>query len=150
MDGSYKQINCLTDLVYLIHIYKSQTQLLNKLDKLLMLILENNILCYGTDLIILSEKIEQISGNHDSTYDLLSINGSPVGILDFTPVPFNNTKPQKIHGLFKLLNFLFNNTDDDQAQSALRHITQELISARVNDADNNLSTLIKSNFNKNN
>ena len=149
MDGSYKQINCLTDLSYLIHSYKSQTQLLNKLDKLLMLLLENNILCYGTDLIILSEKIEQISGNHDSTYDLLSINGSSVGILDFTPVPFN-TKPQKIHGLFKLLKFLFNNTDDNQAQSAVRHITQELISARVNDADNNLSTLIKSNFNKNN
>ena len=150
MDGNYKQINCLTDLVYLIHIHKSQTQLLNKLDKLLMLLLENNILCYGTDLIILSEKIEQISSNHDSTYDLLSINGSSVGILDFTPVPFNNTKPQKIHGLFKLLNFLFNNTDDDQAQSALRHITQELISARVNDADNHLNILIKSNFNKNN
>ena len=99
MDDSYKQINCLTDLVYLIHIYKSQTQLLNKLDKLLMLLLENNILCYGTDLIILSEKIEQISSNHDSTYDLLSINGSSVGILDFTPVPFNNIKHQKIHGL---------------------------------------------------
>lgn len=143
MNTSYKQLNCPLELIYLIYTYRNKSALFSKLDELVMLMLENNILCYGLDMIIISEKIEQLSSSDHQTVNLLDINESPIGMIDFYNIDYDNSKPSVVDGLFSILEFLFSNSTDQQTFMVLKQIVREFLAAKISDSQRNLELLLQ-------